>query len=184
MRPLDADSSRGNGATTMSDALLPVDLLSRWVHVGTAIVLVGGSVFMRYVLLPSAEQIPDDAHAALRGHVLGRWRKFVMIGIALFLLSGFYNYFRAMPAHRGDGLYHGLVGGKILLSFAVFFLASALVGRSPAFEPLRQARKKWLAVLILLSAAVVALGGAAKVAAKPGRSADHTAAAASSRESD
>lgn len=151
----------------MSDAWLGVDLLSRWVHVGTAIVLLGGSVFMRWVLMPAADKIPDDAHTLLRGHVLGRWRTIVLIGIALLLVSGFYNYVRALPAHRGDGFYHALLGTKIVLSLAVFFLASALVGRSAAFEALRQARKKWLTVLLVLAAGVVALAGAAKVAAKP-----------------
>jgi uncharacterized membrane protein len=149
------------------DTLLPVDILSRWVHVGTAIVIVGGSVFMRYVLMPAADPLPDDIHNDLRGRVIGTWRRFVRIGIGLFLLSGFYNYMRAIPAHKGDGLYHGLIGGKILLAFAVFFLASALTGQSAAFEGLRRQRKKWLAVTILLAAIVVALGGVAKVAARP-----------------
>lgn len=149
------------------DTLLPVDILSRWIHVGTAIVVLGGSVFMRYVLMPAADPLPEDVHNDLRGRVMGTWRKFVGIGIGLFLLSGFYNYIRAIPAHKGDGLYHGLIGTKIILAFVVFFLASALTGRSAAFEGLRQQRKKWLAVTILLAAIVVALGGVAKVAAKP-----------------
>lgn len=146
------------------DAMLSVDVLSRWVHVGTAIVIVGGSVFMRFVLMPAADQLPEAEHNALRERVLGTWRKYVGIGIGLFLLSGFYNYFRAIQAGK-EGLYHGLIGTKIIVALVVFFLASALVGRSPALEPLRQQRKKWLAITILLAAIVVALAGVAKVAA-------------------
>jgi len=148
------------------DAMTMVDVASRWLHVGLAIVLLGGSVFMRFVLIPAAEQLPESEHAALRERVLARWRKLVMIGIGILLLSGFFNYFRQMAPHKGDGLYHALMGIKILLALAVFFLASALAGRSAAFESLRQERKKWLLITILLGFAVVALGGFLKVARK------------------
>jgi uncharacterized membrane protein len=148
------------------DPLTILDVLSRWVHVGTSVVLVGGSVFMRYVLMPAAgASLGDAEHEALRGHLVARWKKYVMIGIALLLVSGLYNYIKvAIPQHKGDGLYHGLMGTKILLGIAVFFLASVLTGRSPKFEGLRQNRGKWLSVLILLSAIVIALGGVLKVA--------------------
>jgi uncharacterized membrane protein len=149
------------------DPLIVVDLISRWVHVGTAIVVLGGSVFMRFVLMPAAQQLPEAEHQALRARVLGTWKKFVSLGIALFLISGFWNYIRGMKAGPVGPLYHPLIGTKILLSFGVFFLASALVGRSPAFEGLRKNSKKWLAVTIALAAIVVALAGVVKVMGRP-----------------
>jgi uncharacterized membrane protein len=143
---------------------LIVDVLSRWVHVGTTIVLVGGSVFLRFVLMPAAAELPDADEQALRARVVSIWRKFVGIGIGLLLLSGLYNYWRAVPLHKGEGAYHALIGTKMLLALVVFFLASALTGRAQAFERLRENRKKWLAVTIVLAATVVGLGGIAKVA--------------------
>lgn len=161
-------------------AVNAVDLLSRWVHVGTAIVVVGGSVFMRFVLMPAAEELSDEQHQALRQRVLKTWQKFVMAGIALFLLSGFYNYIKvAMPQHDGDGLYHALMGIKILLALGVFFLASALTGRSPALEGIRQNAKRWLAVTILLATVIVAIAGFLKVRGTPGGSSDAASAALS-----
>lgn len=140
-----------------------VTVLLRWIHVGTAIVLLGGSVFMRFMLMPAAEQLPDDQHQALRQRVMGRWKKVVMGGIALLLVSGFYNY---LTSSKAGGLYHGLMGTKILLAFAVFFLASALTGRSVGLEPIRRNSKRWLGVLILLASFVVAIGGVLKVVVK------------------
>ena len=97
----------------------------------------------------------------------GRWRKFVMGGILVLLVSGFYNYIKiAIPVHKGDGLYHGLMGTKILLAFGAFFLASILAGRSPKFEGLRENSSKWLGILILITAIIVAIGGFLKVAVK------------------
>jgi len=145
-----------------------LNVLFRWIHVGTAIAVLGGSVFLRYVLMPAAEQLPEAEHDALRQRVIGRWKRFVMIGIALFLVSGFYNYLVvALPKHKGNGLYHALMGTKIILAFVVFFLASALVGRAAAFEGFRRNRAKWLTITILLSAIVVAIAGVLKVAVPP-----------------
>lgn len=144
------------------DQIIP--LLSRWLHVGTAIVLLGGTIFMRFVLLPAAMKLATDAHDTLRGHLMARWRIVVHTGVALLLASGLYNYIAVMmPQHKGDGLYHALIGVKILLALAVFFIAEALVGKSAAFETLRQNRKMWMAVAALLGVLIVAISGFLKI---------------------
>lgn len=141
-----------------------LDILSRWIHVGTTIVLVGGSVFLRFVLTPAASRLPEAEHNALRERVISLWKRFVHGGILLFLLSGFYNYLVVtMPKHKGEPLYHALMGTKILLAFVVFFIASALVGKSSAFQKLRDNRNTWLAILILLSAVIVGIAGFLKI---------------------
>jgi uncharacterized membrane protein len=145
-----------------------VNYASRWLHVSTAIVLVGGTVFIRFVMTPSAEQLPQSEHDRLRELVTATWRKFVRAGILLFLLTGFYNYIAvAAPKHHGDGLYHALMGTKILLAFGVFFLAEALVGRSAVFAPLREKRKVWLMVLILVAFVIVAISSVLRVRGVP-----------------
>jgi hypothetical protein len=142
-----------------------INIASRWVHIGTAIVVVGGTVFFRLVLMPAADQLPQAEHDRLREMVMQRWRKFVMIGIGLFLLSGFYNYVAvSIPKHHGDGLYHSLMGLKIVLAFGVFFLASVLVGRSARFEPLRRERKKWLLLLIGVAFLIVLISSTLRIA--------------------
>lgn len=145
------------------DSQLLIEVISRIVHVSTAIVLVGGSVFMAFVLLPTASLISTEEHDKLRGLINGRWKRFVHAGILLFLVTGFYNYFQQMPKHKGDGLYHALVGTKILLALGLFFIASALVGRSAAFESMRASRAKWLKIMVLLAAVIVAMSGFVKV---------------------
>jgi uncharacterized membrane protein len=144
-----------------------VAIASRWIHIGTAIVLVGGTVFLRFVLGPAAAQLADDAHAKLKGLVMGTWKKFVHQGIVLFLMSGLYNYLVVQrPLHQGDKIYHMLMGTKILIAFAMFFIASALVGRSKAFEGMRQKSRMWQTVLVLLAVVIVGISGFAKVALK------------------
>jgi uncharacterized membrane protein len=142
----------------------PVDVLSRMVHVGTAIVLLGGAVFSRFVLLPSAAELSEPEHDKLRAGVIGRWKRFVHGGIALLLLTGFYNFFRAIPGHKGQPLYHSLIGIKILLAFAVFFIASAMVGRSSLAMAMRKNAKVWVGLIVLLGAVIVGISSYAKVA--------------------
>lgn len=140
-----------------------VDVISRIVHVGTAITLVGGSIFTAFVLMPSAKELPDDAHRQLAEAIKNRWKRFVHLGVLLFLVSGFYNYIRAIPAHKGDGLYHAMIGTKMVLAFIVFFLAAALVGRSEKLAWVRNDKSKWIKVLILLAATIVTISGFVKV---------------------
>jgi uncharacterized membrane protein len=150
------------------DELLSLKVLSRWIHIGTVIVLVGGSVFLRFVLLPAASQLSEDQHDRLRELVMSKWRKFAGIGIGLLLLSGFYNYVVvSAPLHKGDGLYAGLLGTKIILAFVVFFLVSALTGRSKRLAGIRDNSSRWLSITILLAAIIVAISGYVKVAVKP-----------------
>lgn len=145
-----------------------IAFVSRLTHIGTAIVLVGGSCFLRFVLSPAAAQLPDSEHAKLKELVLARWKKFIHGGIALFLLSGFYNYLIVQaPLHKGDKLYHPLIGTKILLALAIFFIASALVGKSKSLEGMRRNSKLWQSVVIVLATLVVGISGYAKVRGVP-----------------
>lgn len=134
----------------------------RVTHVGTAIVLVGGAFFLRFVLIPAAtETLPSDEHDKLRARLMGTWKRIVHGGIALLLLSGAANWYRVIASriHSKDGLYHALLGTKFLLALAVFFIASALVGRSAAFEGMRKNAKKWLAVNLTLALIIVLISG-------------------------
>ena len=149
------------------DILLLIDTISRITHVSTAIALAGGTVFVLFVLIPAAATLREADERNLRLSVNQRWKRFVYIVFVLFLVSGTYNFERAIPLHEGDGLYHALIGTKILLALAMFFIASALVGRSKVFDPMRKNRVLWLKVIVLLAFAVVAISGFAKVRGIP-----------------
>lgn len=150
-----------------------IAVISRWLHVGTAIVLVGGTTCIRFVVAPSVSSDSTEILQAIRN----RWKKFVHAGIALFLITGGYNYYRAMPVHSGDGLYHALIGTKILLALGSFFLASVLVGRSAGTQKFRDQSGMWTLVLLAVSALIVAISGVAKVRGVPEKPAPSLSAA-------
>ena len=143
--------------------LFPLEVLGRFLHVAAAIVMVGGTVFMRFILMPAAKELPDAEHDQLRQRLLARWKRVVHTGIAMLFLSGIFNYIQQRPLHRGDTLYHALLGTKMLLAMVVFFIASALVGRSATFEKMRQNRAKWMGLIVLLSVLIVGISSFAKV---------------------
>ena len=145
--------------TTVMDFELLLPVLSRWVHIGTAIVLIGGTTFFRFVVLPAL----GADHPDLVDKIRQTWKKFVHRGIALFLLSGLFNYVKAAPAHKGDSLYHILVGTKVLLAFFVFFIAAALVGHTQGTQKFRNEGKKWTGIMLLAAAAIVGISGFVKV---------------------
>ncbi len=144
-----------------------LDVLSRFAHVGTAITMVGGTMFLLFVFLPSSQELDDHSRGSISTAVVGRWKRFVHAGILLLLLSGMYNYIRAIPGHKGDALYHALVGTKMILALAVFFIASVLVGRSPKFDAMRSQRPKWLKVIVFLACVIVAISAFVKVRGLP-----------------
>lgn len=159
---------------------IALQLLFRWIHIGSAITVVGGTTFMLLVLLPAAEQILHEEHLKLRAAILKRWKWIVHGGVALFLISGFYNYVAVMaPQHKGDGLYHALMGVKMLLAMAVFGLAEVLVGRSKLAEKLRQNAKKFLAINLTLAVIIILISGFLKVRGARDQSPPVTASASS-----
>ena len=123
---------------------------------------------MLFVLLPAAKELSDEEHLKLRAAVTKRWKRFVHVGVALFLISGFYNYIAVQaPLHRGDGLYHALMGIKMLLAMGVFALAEILVGRSKLADKLRQNATQFLAINLTLAVAILLLSGFLKTRGVP-----------------
>lgn len=138
-------------------ALLP--LIMRWAHILSAIVAVGGTFFVRFVLMPAADAtLSEEAHSNLRPALMGRWQKVVHTCILLFLVSGLYNYLVITRfEHAGQPLYHALFGTKFLLAILVFALAIALTSKRQT--SLHVKAKSFLALLVLLATAVVLISG-------------------------
>jgi len=114
---------------------------------------------MLVALHPAAQQLDEATRDGFLAKVRSAFTKVVILSIVGLLASGFYNYL-AVTRHQHDGqpLYHALMGTKILLAFGVFFLSSALAGRSKAFEKLRANAGLWLKVNVFLVAVIVLLG--------------------------
>ena len=145
----------------MNSEILP--LISRWLHIIPAIILVGGTLFMRLALAPVASAAADSEAAELRESIRQKWAKWVMISVGLLLISGLYNVVVKAKGFHLEPLYNGLLLVKILLAFAVFYLSAVLSGRSQKAVQFRQSETKWLNILCGLMLAIVLIAGYMKM---------------------
>jgi uncharacterized membrane protein len=141
-------------------------LLFRWLHILAAMAAVGGLMFMRFALLPAATVLAEPQRQALQEAIRSRWAKVVMAAIGILLVSGFYNFvvlflswktwpeaWRSGPEH----VYQMLFGIKFVLALVIFFISSALAGRSPALARFRENAKFWVTTNLILAIVLVAI---------------------------
>ena len=142
-----------------------VTLVSRWLHILAAALALGVPIYVRYVLMPAMGQLEEGQRNLLREAVAKRWRMIVHILIIIFLLTGFWTFlgyarwkdpsFTAEMKFR----YHLLFGIKVVIALAMFFISSALAGRSAALAGIRANAKLWIGVLIVLGLVIVGISG-------------------------
>src|SRR5262245_36000742 len=140
-----------------------VTLVARWLHILSAALALGVPIYLRFVLLPAMAQLEPGQRDLLREAITKRWRMFVHTLIVIFLVTGFWTF---LGARRWSGFdadakfnYHLLFGIKLLIALAMFFISSALVGRSAALAGIRANAKWWIGVLMLLGLAIVGISG-------------------------
>lgn len=133
----------------------------RWIHIAAAITAIGGAAFMRFALVPSLrETLSESEREKLVTAVRGRWAKVIHACIAILLVTGAGNFvLLALKAGLKPMPYHALFGVKFLAAMVIFFLASALVGRSPGFAKMRQRPAGALTMILVLGLSVVLLSG-------------------------
>ena len=127
--------------------LLP--LVSRWVHILSAIVAIGGSLFVRLMLMPTmAKVLDDEKRVEFRTALMRRWKPMAHATIVLFLVSGFYNYLAVTRFdHDDQPLYHALFGAKFLLAILVFAMSIILTSTMAWSTKLRESSALWYAFL-------------------------------------
>ncbi|MCS7046596.1 MAG: hypothetical protein NZO58_09595 [Gemmataceae bacterium] len=138
-------------------------LLARWLHLIAAALAIGVPIFMRFVLLPARERLEPSQRSLLHEAVIQRWRIFVHTMIVVFLASGFWTF---LGVRRWKDFnpemrfwFHLLFGAKLLIALVMFFISSALAGRSNAFAGMRANARLWLGVLIVLGLVLLLLSG-------------------------
>ncbi len=140
-----------------------VAIMVRWLHLSAVVVAIGGAFFMRFVLMPSAAAaLSDDVRKQLHAQLMRRWARIVHVNVALLLTTGVFNVYVAIRHDVAPMPYHAILLVKIIMAFAVFFLASTLSGSRPGFAKIREKGRTWVGVLIALGAAIILLSSVLK----------------------
>jgi len=137
-----------------------VQIVSRVVHVLSAIILVGGLFYIRTVLAPGGA---DKCFGERRGV----WARWVGICTVLLLGSGVYNLIAIIRQTRADGsqlqpMYHMLFGVKFLLALLVMFVAALLAGKTEAAQRFRSQIGRWSNIGWLAAIAIVVIAAVLK----------------------
>lgn len=140
-----------------------LDLMLRWMHILSAIVLVGGTFFLRFSLAPTLAAQSEETRASLLTGWRPGWARLVMITSGLLLISGLVNAVRIIKAYEFASPYHVYVAVKLILALAIFWLSASIAGRSNRAEQFRQRMTHWLTINVLLSVLIVGLAGFMKL---------------------
>jgi uncharacterized membrane protein len=145
------------------DLAYAIQVLSRVLHLLSAMIMVGGLFYMRTVLAPSAMEGSAKGEACFAGRrsVWARW-----VGMTTFFLlaSGIYNLLTIIGQSKATGVklppvYHMLLGVKFLLALLVMFVMSILAGKTTTADKFRGQMQKWLNLAWLAAIAIVVLAG-------------------------
>ncbi|MFP6604854.1 MAG: DUF2269 family protein [Pirellulaceae bacterium] len=142
-----------------------LNLAMRWLHIIPAIALVGGTIFMRFAVVPACEQLDDEQREKVQESVRRGWSRLLMPSILFLLISGFVNTANiSMTYDFPGGYYMPLLAIKLVLAIAIFYIASLLAGRSEAASKFRQNQRTWLNINILLAVLLICIAGAMRLA--------------------
>jgi uncharacterized membrane protein len=139
---------------------MPIDVISsRWVHVISACLVVGGVFFIRFIL-PKGLALLDETQAqSVLLAVRRRFKMLVHTVILLLLLSGIYNTYLAWDKYNLDkAVLHALWGTHVLLAALVFTISLyVLAGPQPP-----KTHRKLMAINFVLLLCVVAAASSLK----------------------
>jgi uncharacterized membrane protein len=134
-----------------------VNLISRWLHITSAVALLGGFFLFTLAVEPALRGKPEED--ALAGDIRRRFKRAAHTAISLLLITGFYNYLGvAASKARAAGIaaeYNGVMGMKILLGLTVIGISIWLLA------PVRlsaESRSRWLLANVAAGLAVLAAG--------------------------
>src|SRR5689334_2997168 len=104
-------------------------LVARWLHILSATLAVGVPIYVRLALMPALETLDEENRSRVREAIAARWRMIVYMLIVVFL------------------------------AIVMFFLSSALAGRSKGLAYFRNNAKVWTTFLISVGVVVVGISG-------------------------
>jgi len=108
-------------------------ILSRWIHIISACLVIGGVFFMRFIFARGLRSLEPEASQQVMLRVRRIFKMLIHTCILLLLASGIYNSYLAWDNYKlNEALLHGLWGTHVLLALLVFcILIYVLAGSQP-----------------------------------------------------
>lgn len=130
------------------------NLIVTTLHVLSAILAVGGVAFLRFVVMPAAEGLPESERRAFLARGAKRFTPILHGAFLVLILTGLHHITRLV---RSGLAIPGSLVVKIILALVIIFVGVALT-LPRGFEGMKARRKEWLLLNLILAAVVVYLG--------------------------
>ncbi|MDQ6704413.1 MAG: hypothetical protein M3Z85_00460 [Acidobacteriota bacterium] len=125
-----------------------LNVISRWVHISSAIALIGGILYARLVAVPAMRSLGPEGQEKFAESLASRFRPLLYAAICGLLVSGVYNLLNKRGA---TPLYHAIIGVKMLLALHVFAVGFLMV------QPANPKRARQMTGLLASGFAIVLL---------------------------
>lgn len=129
----------------MTDAL---NVLMRWLHITSMVVLIGGVLYARFVIVPAVSSLPAQDQDTLGGAMAARYRSLLYFAMLFLTGTGIYNM--VMNLGRGP-LYQALLGVKMLLVLHVFAVGFLIV------KPKNPKRARMMTGIVISGLTIIAI---------------------------
>jgi hypothetical protein len=126
-----------------------LNILMRFLHIVSAVTLLGGFIAWRLAVIPATGPLADDLRTKLGNAVAAAWRPVFFTAVGGLLLSGIYNYM--MNKTGMPPAWHAVIGVKFLLVLHVFAVGFIVTG------PNNAKRSRQLTGLMISGVVIVAL---------------------------
>jgi uncharacterized membrane protein len=127
---------------------MPLDILMRFLHIISAVTLIGGALAWRFGALPAIEPLAGDTKAKVGNAIAASLRPIVLTAMALLLLSGIYQYM--MVANKTPA-WNAVIGVKFLGVLHIFAVGFLVTGQN------NQKRSRQLTGVVISGVIVIGL---------------------------
>jgi len=129
----------------MTEAL---NVFMRWLHLTSMVVLIGGVLYARFVIVPALTSLPGQDQDTLGAAMAARYRSLLYLAMLLLTGTGIYNMI--MNLGRGP-VYQALLGVKLLLVLHVFAVGFLIV------KPKNPKRARMMTGIVISGLTIIAI---------------------------
>jgi hypothetical protein len=130
-----------------------VPYLARYLHIASAITLLGGMFFALLAWLPALQTAGGTGEQSISDAIASKFRPWFLLAMVGLLVSGFYNYYRHVQLKDVPSMYHMVFGMKFLLALHVFTVGFiALKGNNAK-------RRRQILGVVISGLVIIALSG-------------------------
>jgi uncharacterized membrane protein len=138
------------------------NVLTKWIHLSSAAFVVGGAVYLRFVLYPALGK--TEATRELWVSLSRKTYRWMDVALTLLLLTGLDNIMKARKTLGGLtpeqlSAYWTVFWAKIVLFVAAFVFVHLLLIRVPAFRSIQEKPRPWISALTGIVLLILALSG-------------------------